>query len=110
MASRAQTLYWNELTDLKAACEYVRLYRDSLGATLTRLAVARSVVGVAALGGWITIHIDPQIWAAVIVSVQSLTENALGRVGWRAFASTGAERPLVAVSTGAQQTCVRRPA
>jgi hypothetical protein len=83
MASRAQTLYWNELTDLKAGCEYVRLYRDSLGATLTRLAVARSVVGVAALGGWITIHIDPHIWAAVIVSVQ--VADALQRaIPWAA--------------------------
>jgi hypothetical protein len=70
MASRAQTLYWNELTDLKAGCEYIRLYRDSLGAILTRLAMARGVVGVAALGGWITIHIHPQIWAALIVAVQ----------------------------------------
>jgi hypothetical protein len=83
MASRAQTLYWNELTDLKAACEYVRLYRDSLGAILTRLAVARSIVGVAALGGWITIHIDPRIWAAVIVLVQ--VADALQRaVSWAA--------------------------
>ena len=70
MENRAQSLYWTELIELKGACEYVRRYRDSLSATLTRFAVARSVVGVAALGGWITTNIDPHIWAAVIVLVQ----------------------------------------
>ena len=70
MENRAQKLYWNELVELKAACEYVRRYRDSLNRTLTRFAVARSVVSVAALGGWITTNVNPQIWAAVIVAVQ----------------------------------------
>ena len=69
MASRAQTLYWNEFTALKAACEYVRAYRDSLGATLTQFAVAQSVVGLAALIGWIATNADSYIWAAVIVTV-----------------------------------------
>jgi len=70
MENRAQSLYWTELIELKGACEYVRRYRDSLSATLTRFAVARSIVGVAALGGWITTTINPHIWAAVIVLVQ----------------------------------------
>ena len=83
MASRAQTLYWNELTDLKAACEYVRLYRDSLSATINRFAVARSVVGVAALGGWITTNVDPHIWAAVIVAVQ-IAEALQRAIPWAA--------------------------
>jgi hypothetical protein len=88
MASRAQTLYWNQLTDPKAACEYVRLYRDRLSATINRFAVARSVVGVAALGGWITTNIDPHIWAAVIVAVQ-IAEALQRTIPWAArFAGT----------------------
>ncbi len=50
--------------------EYVRRYRDSLNATLTRFAVVRSAVSVTALGGWITTNVNPKIWAAVIVLVQ----------------------------------------
>ena len=44
--------------------------RDCLNVTLTRFAAIRAVVSVAALGGWITTHINPQIWAGVIVAVQ----------------------------------------
>ena len=70
MTNRAQYLYWTELTELKAACEYVRRYRDNLNTTLTRFAIARSVIGVTALGGWITTNANPKIWGAVIVLVQ----------------------------------------
>ena len=70
MENRAQALYWTELVELKTACEYVRRYRDSLNTTLTRFAAVRSVVSVAALGGWVTTNVNPQIWAAVIVAVQ----------------------------------------
>jgi hypothetical protein len=61
MASRSQALYWNELVELKVACEYVRRYRDSLNDILIRFAVARSVISVTALGGWITTNVNPQI-------------------------------------------------
>jgi hypothetical protein len=71
MENRAQSLYWNELTALRAAYEYVRLYRDHLSTIDTYLAVARSVAGLAALGAWITTNINPHIWAAVIVFVQT---------------------------------------
>jgi hypothetical protein len=70
MENRAQALFWIELVELKGACEYVRRYRDRLNTILVRVAVIRSVVSVAALGGWITTNLDPRIWAAVIVMVQ----------------------------------------
>ena len=71
MENQAQALYWNELTELRAAYEYVRIYRDHLASIDTYLAVARSVAGLAALGAWITTNINPHIWAAVIVFVQA---------------------------------------
>jgi hypothetical protein len=70
MPNRSQSLYWNELVELKVACEYVRRYRDSLNDILIRFAIARSVISVTALGGWITTNVNPRIWAAVIVAVQ----------------------------------------
>jgi hypothetical protein len=72
MESSAQSLFWHELTELRAAYEYVRLYRDHLTRWDTRFAVGRSVTGLAALGGWITTNINPQIWAGVIVAVQTV--------------------------------------
>jgi len=71
MEASAQYLYWHELTELRAAYEYVRLYRDRLNRHDTWLAVGRSVTGLAALGGWITTNINPHIWAGVIVFVQA---------------------------------------
>jgi hypothetical protein len=70
MENSAQSLYWHELTELRAAYEYVRLYRDRLTQQDTWLAVARSVTGLAALGGWVSTNVDPHIWAGVIVFVQ----------------------------------------
>ena len=72
MESSAQSLYWRELTELRAAYEYVRLYRDHLARWETRIAVGRSVTGLAALGAWITTNVNPHIWAGVIVSVQTV--------------------------------------
>ncbi len=72
MESSAQSLYWHELTELRAAYEYVRLYRDQLTRWDTRISVARSVTGLAALGAWITTNVDPHIWAAVIVAGQTV--------------------------------------
>jgi hypothetical protein len=70
MEASAQYLYWHELTELRAAFEYVRLYRDRLTRKDTWLAVARSVTGLTALGGWVATNINPHIWAGVIVAVQ----------------------------------------
>jgi hypothetical protein len=32
METRLQDIYWAELVQLKVGCEYIRRYRDSLGA------------------------------------------------------------------------------
>jgi hypothetical protein len=81
MESSAQSLFWHELTELRAAYEYVRLYRDHLTRWDTRFAVGRSVTGLAALGGWITTNINPQIWAGVIAAVQEWEQDiAAGRI------------------------------
>jgi hypothetical protein len=72
MENRAQSLYWNELTELRAAYEYARLYRDHLSRVDTWVSVARSVTGLVALGAWITTNINPHIWAGVIVFVQTV--------------------------------------
>ncbi len=55
MENRGQSLYWNELTELRAAYEYAWLYRNHLAFIDTWISVARSVTGLAALG-----HGSPQ--------------------------------------------------
>ena len=87
MPSRSQTLYWLELTELKAGYEYARIYRDSLRLTLDRLSAARAIVSVAALGAWVTTHINPQIWASVIVLMQLAEAAERGLAGPARFAA-----------------------
>lgn len=70
MENRQQALYWSELVQLKIGCGYVRRYRDSLGAWITRFAVIRAVVSVGALGTWAAIRSYPMLWGRIIAAAQ----------------------------------------
>jgi hypothetical protein len=70
MENRQQTLYWNELVDLKVACEYTRRYRDSLAAAITRFAIIRATVSVSALGTWAAVKSYPMLWGGIIAAAQ----------------------------------------
>ncbi len=70
MESRLQDLYWAELVQLKVSCEYIRRYRDSLGAWVTRFAVIRAVVSVSALGTWAAVKSYPMLWGGIIAAAQ----------------------------------------
>jgi len=70
MENRLQDLYWAELVQLKVSCEYVRRYRDSLAAWLTRFAVFRAVVSVSALGTWAAVKSYPMVWGGIIAAAQ----------------------------------------
>lgn len=77
--NRAYTLYWVELVQLKIDTVYVERYRDWLTTWLTRFAIGRAVVSVAALGSWFAGIGHPEIWGAVIVvsQVAEAVVNAL---------------------------------
>jgi hypothetical protein len=70
MENRLQALYWAELVQLKVSCEYIRRYRDSLGAWVTRFAVIRAVVSVSALGTWAAVKSYPMVWGGIIAAAQ----------------------------------------
>ena len=70
MENRLQSLYWAELVQLKVSCEYIRRYRDSLGAWVTRFAVIRAVVSVSALGTWAATKSYPMVWGGIIAAAQ----------------------------------------
>ncbi|HUB11704.1 MAG TPA: hypothetical protein VMB34_07075 [Acetobacteraceae bacterium] len=70
MENRLQALYWAELVQLKVSCEYIRRYRDSLGAWVTRFAVIRAVVSVSALGTWAAVKAYPMVWGGIIAAAQ----------------------------------------
>jgi hypothetical protein len=70
MENRQQALYWNELVDLKVACEYTRRYRDRLAAAMNRFAVIRAVVSVSALGTWAAVKSYPMVWGGIIAAAQ----------------------------------------
>ena len=70
MENRLQVLYWAELVQLKVSCEYIRRYRDSLGAWVTGFAVFRAVVSVSALGTWAAVKLYPMVWGGIIAAAQ----------------------------------------
>ncbi len=61
---------WNELVDLKVACQYTWRYRDSLAAAITRFAVIRDVVSVSPLGTWAVVKSYPMVWGGIIAATQ----------------------------------------
>jgi len=70
MENRQQALYWAEVVQLKVDCGYIRRYRDSLAATVTRYTVIRAVVSVSALGTWAVVKAYPMVWGGIIAASQ----------------------------------------
>lgn len=70
MENRLQDLYWSELVQLKVSCEYIRRYRDRLGAWVMWFAIIRAVVSVGALGTWAAVKAYPMLWGGIIAGAQ----------------------------------------
>jgi len=77
--NRLQSLYWNELVQLKVSCEYIRRYRDFLSLWVTRFAMIRAFVSVGALGTWAAVKAYPMVWGGVIAAaaVVDALQNAV---------------------------------
>jgi len=76
---RARALYWGELVQLKHESEYVRRYRDRLGAIMTWCDVGRAIISVGALGSWVGGLGLPKLWASVIV-VSQVAEAVMAKL------------------------------
>jgi hypothetical protein len=69
-AHRQQDLYFNELFQLKVACEYMRLYRNDLARWVTRFSFLRAVASSGAIATWAVVKSYPLIWGGIIAASQ----------------------------------------
>jgi len=69
-AHRQQDLYFNELFQLKVACEYMRLYLNDLSRWVTQFAVLRAVASSGAIATWAVVKSYPLVWGGIIAAAQ----------------------------------------
>ena len=69
-AHRQQDLYFNELFQLKVACEYMRLYRNGLARWATRFAALRAIASSGAIATWAIVKSYPLVWGGIIAASQ----------------------------------------
>jgi hypothetical protein len=67
---RQQDLYYQELFQLKVACEYVQRYRDSLGRWVTWLSSLRAIASSGAIAAWAVVQSYPLVWGGIIAAAQ----------------------------------------
>jgi hypothetical protein len=69
-AHRQQDLYFNELFQLKIACEYMRLYRNDLAGWVTRFAAMRAIASSGAIATSAVVKSYPLVWGGIIAASQ----------------------------------------
>jgi hypothetical protein len=67
---RQQELYWQQLVQLKAACEYVRRYRNRLALWETRIGALRALASSSAIAAWAVVQAHPLLWGGIIAAAQ----------------------------------------
>lgn len=67
---RQQELYWKQLTRLKVAEAYTRLYRDRLATWVMRLDVLKAVASSGGIAAWAIWRNYAFVWAAIIAAAQ----------------------------------------
>ncbi len=67
---RQQNLYFNELFQLKIACEYIRLYRNDLARWVARFGALRAVASSGAVAAWAVVQAHPLVWGGIIAAAQ----------------------------------------
>jgi hypothetical protein len=67
---RQQDLYFNELFQLKVACEYHRRYRQGLALWVRRFDVLRAIASSGAIVTWAVVKSYPMIWGGIIAASQ----------------------------------------
>jgi hypothetical protein len=67
---RQPRLYWKEMTDLKADASYIRLYRNSQGRWVTRLAVLKAIASSTGIAAWVFWKEYAFLWGAIIATSQ----------------------------------------
>ena len=67
---RQQSLYWREMTDLKTAAAYIRLYRDRLGRRVTAIAAVKAIASSASIAAWAIWRDYALLWGEIIAASQ----------------------------------------
>jgi|ERR1700722_11359921 len=69
---RQQQLYWAQMIELKAACAYMRLYRNHLSRWVTAIGTIRAVASSGSIAAWALWREHAFVWAAIIAISQVL--------------------------------------
>lgn len=67
---RQQDLYFNELFQLKVACEYMRRYRNRLSRWVRGFAAFRAIASSGAIATWAIVREYPLVWGGIIAAAQ----------------------------------------
>jgi hypothetical protein len=67
---RQQNLYFQELFELKVACDYMRRYRERLATRVTQFDGLRAIASSGAIATWAVVQSHPLIWGGIIALAQ----------------------------------------
>ena len=67
---RQQDLYFNELFQLKIACEYQRRYANRLARWVTGFNALRAIASSGAIATWAIVQAYPLVWGGIIAAAQ----------------------------------------
>jgi hypothetical protein len=67
---RQQKLYWDQMFELKVEVSYIRLYRNSLGNSVTALAALKAIASCAGIAAWAIWREYAFVWGAIIAASQ----------------------------------------
>lgn len=65
-------LYWAQLRQVKAASNYMRLYRNRLAKQVRAIELIKAISSSGAIAGWVVWKDLPFLWSAIIASAQLL--------------------------------------
>ncbi|MBI1682232.1 hypothetical protein [Caulobacter hibisci] len=71
-ANQPPNLYWAELRQVKAASNYMRLYRNRLAKQVRAIELIKAVSSSGAIAGWVVWKDLPLLWSGIIASAQLL--------------------------------------
>src|SRR5271154_6548738 len=67
---RQQSLYWNQMIELKVAAGYIRRYRDDVGKQVTRLGTLKAIASSAGIAAWAVWKEYAFLWGVIIALSQ----------------------------------------
>ncbi|NPD68290.1 hypothetical protein HN018_19285 [Lichenicola cladoniae] len=67
---RQQSLYWNQLVQLKVGAEYIKAYRERVAGRIWLFDLIKAVASSGAIAAWAIVQAHPLVWGGVIAIAQ----------------------------------------